>query len=288
MAKSQSHTLGEFIGAFFEDLMKTPIREFAKQHNLYFDCIGDRRAREGKKVKWIDIHGSSHDLDFVIEKGGTDDVIGEPVAFIELAWRRYTRHSKNKVQEIAGAINPICAKYRLISPFKGVILCGQFTANSIEQLKSDNFHVLYIPFEKLVHAFSVNGLDINFDEDTKEADLRRKYVAVSKRNNVHTLENVRRDILKLCEPEITQFIKELSIAYNRSITKICILPLHGCRSEFPNVEQAISFINNYQEIPKEHKLEYIEIIVTYNNGSIIQCHFTEKEEAIDFLKRYHN
>ena len=174
MATSQSHTLGEFIGAFFEDLMKKPVREFAHKHGLYFDTVGERKARGGKKLTWTDVHGSKHDLDFVLERGGTEDVIGEPVAFIELAWRRYTKHSKNKAQEIAGAVNPICEKYRLSKPFKGAILSGQFTENSLTQLKSDDFHVLYIPFEKLVQAFSIHGLDIDFDEDSKEADLKKK------------------------------------------------------------------------------------------------------------------
>ncbi len=71
MAKSQSHTLGEFIGTFFEDLMKKPISEFAEKSGLYFDTIGPRKARKGKKLTWTDVHGSKHDLDFVLEKGGT-------------------------------------------------------------------------------------------------------------------------------------------------------------------------------------------------------------------------
>ena len=285
MAKSQSHILGEFIGAFFEDLMKKPVREFAQKHGLYFDSIGERKARGGKKLTWTDVHGSKHDLDFVLEKGGTEETIGEPVAFIELAWRRYTKHSKNKAQEIAGAVNPICAKYQLSKPFKGAILSGQFTDNSLNQLKSDDFHVLYIPFEKLVHAFSVHGLDIDFDEDSKEADLKKKYASVSKRSNKALLEKVREEILSSCEAEIKQFIDELEASYTRKIKTICILPLHGTRTEVVDVEKAIAFINGYSGLPANQKLEYIEVIVTYNNGSIVQCQFKTKAEAVDFLQK---
>ena len=142
MATSQSHTLGEFLRTFFENLMKEPVREFAAANGLYFDCFGERKARKGKKVTWTDIHGSKHDLDFVLEKGGTDNAVGEPVAFIELAWRRYTKHSKNKVQEISGAVNPICQRYEATNPFKGAILSGQFTENSLNQLKNDDFSCL--------------------------------------------------------------------------------------------------------------------------------------------------
>ena len=285
MATSQSHTLGEFIGAFFEDLMKKPVREFARKHGLYFDTIGERKARGSKKLTWSDVHGSKHDLDFVLEKGGTEDVIGEPVAFIELAWRRYTKHSKNKAQEIAGAVNPICEKYRLSKPFKGAILSGQFTENSLNQLRSDDFHVLYIPFKKLVQAFSVYGLDINFDEDSKETDVKKKFAAVSKRSNKALLDKVREEILISNDAEIKQFIAELEASYTRKIKTICILPLHGTRTEVVNVEKAIEFINGYSSFPSNPKLEYIEVFVTYNNGSIIQCQFKEKEEVIGFLNK---
>lgn len=285
MATSQSHTLGEFIGAFFEDLMKAPIREFASQHGLYFDTFGSRSARVGKKVTWTDVHGSRHDLDFVLEKGGTNDVVGEPVAFIELAWRRYTKHSKNKVQEIAGAVNPICEKYKLCSPFKGAILSGLFTENSLTQLRNDNFHVLYIPFEKLVEAFNVHGLDVDFDEDTTDAEIRRKFRAVSKKTNAPLLEKVREEILKDCSSEINQFVSELITSFKRKIKNICILPLHGRQTEVLGVSQAIDFIAGYTRIPENHHLEYIEVIVTYNTGTIIQGKFKGKDEAIAFLKK---
>lgn len=285
MATSQSHTLGEFIGTFFEDLMKKPVRDFAEKHGLYLDTVGPRKARGSKKLTWTDVHGSRHDLDFVLEKGGTEETIGEPVAFIELAWRRYTKHSKNKAQEISGAVNPICEKYNLSKPFKGAILSGQFTENSLNQLKNDNFHVLYIPFEKLVQAFNKYGLDIYFDEDSKESDLRRKYAAISKKSSQLLLGKVREEILSSCNKEIAQFISDLSASYNRKIKNICILPLHGKRIEVVTVEKAMYFINNYTNIPSDQTLEYIEVIVNYNNGSFIQCQFKEKSEALDFLTR---
>ncbi len=285
MATSPSHTLGEFIGSFFEDLMKKPISEFATTENLYFDSAGVRKARHGKKVTWTDVHGSRHDLDFVIEQGGTDAVIGNPVAFIELAWRRYTKHSKNKVQEIEGAVNPICEKYSLLKPFKGAILSGQFTDSSINQLKRDDFHVLYIPFEKLVHAFKKHGLDIDFDEKTSEAELKKKYMAVSKASNRKKLDAVRKEILSVCGAEISQFINELSAYYHRKIRTIAVLPLHGTKTEMPDVDAAIGFISGYTAMPGTASLEYIEIFVTYNDGSFIQCQFKDKGQAIAFLER---
>lgn len=284
MAKSQSHKLGEFIGAFFEDLMKKPVREFANKYHLYFDTFGSRKARGSKKVTWTDVNGSKHDLDFVLEKNGTEESIGEPIAFIELAWRRYTRHSKNKVQEIAGAVNPICEKFSLSKPFKGAILSGQFTENSLKQLKSEDFHVLYIPFEKLVHAFSIHGFDIDFDEKSKEVDVKKKYAVVSKRSNKALLEEVRKEILKTCDEEIKGFVSELEASYTRKIKNICILPLHGKRMEVIDIDHAINYIEQYDNMPEDSIIEYFEVIVTYNNGSIIQGQFKNKHESVDFLK----
>lgn len=285
MAKSQSHTLGEFIGAFFEDLMKKPIREFAQKYGLYFDTNCPRKARGGKKtLEWTDVHGNKHRLDFVIEDGGTDKAYGEPVAFIELAWRRYTKHSKNKAQEISGAVNPICDRYEMTKPFKGAILSGDFTENSLHQLKSEGFHVLYIPSVKMIQAFSAHGLDIDFDEGSKETDVKKKYAAMTKRVNKTILEKVREEIIKTCDTEIKQFISELEASYTRKIKNICILPLHGKRMEVCNVDKAINYIEKYDHLPEDSKIEYIEIIITYNNGSIIQGQFRSKLESVDFLK----
>ena len=283
MAKSESHKFGEFIGEFFENLMQKPIRDFARKNGLYFDTKGPRKARRGKKLTWTDVHGSKHDLDFVLEKDGNEETIGEPVAFIELAWRRYTRHSKNKAQEIQGAVNPICEKYKLAQPFKGAILSGQFTENSLNQLKDDGFHVLYIPFEKLVQVFSNHDLDIYYDEGTDEADIRKKYATVSKSGN--TLDKVGEEILNTCGQEINQFVFDLSASYYRKIKTICILPLHGKRTEVADVEKAIDFINDYSTLPDDQKLEYIEIIITYNNNSFLHGQFKEKVEAVDFLEK---
>ena len=234
-------------------------------------------------MTWADVNGSKHNLDFVLEKGGTDESIGEPIAFIELAWRRYTKHSKNKVQEIAGALNPIFEKYRLNNPFKGAILSGQFTENSINQLKNDNFHVLYIPFDILVRAFRKYGFDIDFGEDTKETDLRKKFAAVSNKKSKPILKKVREEILKTCRKDIDQFVAELKTSYNRKIKTICILPLHGKCTEVINIEKAIDFINGYNKIPVDINLEYIEIIVNYNNGSSIKGQFKEKDDVLIFL-----
>lgn len=120
MAESPAHRFGQLIGNLLEELVESFLLEFANRNRLYLDYQKRlRTARKGKKVTWEDSYGNVHDLDFVLERGGNDDVLGTPVAFIEVAWRRYTKHSRNKVQEIQGAILPLAEKHRWCNPFLG-------------------------------------------------------------------------------------------------------------------------------------------------------------------------
>ena len=128
MAKSPSHKFGQIIGNLLEEITFPLLSEFSSKRNLYLDRQGKRgKARSGKKVQWQDKYGNIHDLDFVIELGGTKDKKGKPVAFIEAAWRRYTKHSRNKAQEIQGAVLPIADRHEWDIPFLGAIIAGQLS-----------------------------------------------------------------------------------------------------------------------------------------------------------------
>ena len=50
-------------------------------------------------------------------------------------------------------------------------------------------------------------------------------------------------------------------------------------------QKCIDYCDWVIERAKTEKLEYIEIIVAYNNGSIIQCQFKSKAEAVEFLQK---
>lgn len=92
---SPGHKLGQMTGNLFEELFAPDLQSFCKRHGFYCDRRGPRPSVRGSstKVCWVDKYGNKHDLDYVIEKGGSYERQGQPVAFIELAWRRYTKHS---------------------------------------------------------------------------------------------------------------------------------------------------------------------------------------------------
>ena len=144
MAKALGHSWGQKLGEVLEAGVVSLLENFAKKHELYLDKTGKRPARPGKRVRWKDVYGNTHSLDCVLERGGSPSKIGAPVAFIETAWRGYTKHSRNKAQEIQGAILPLVSTHRNSAPFMGAILAGVFTEGALQQLKSLGFVVLYI------------------------------------------------------------------------------------------------------------------------------------------------
>lgn len=119
MAQSPSHKFGQLIGNYLESLVAVPLEVFAQRFGLYMDFKDKVRPIRGKKMSWVDAKGNSHELDFVFEMGGSSETFGKPVAFIECAWRRYTKHSRNKAQEIQGALLPLAETYQHNDPFFG-------------------------------------------------------------------------------------------------------------------------------------------------------------------------
>jgi hypothetical protein len=283
MAESLSHKFGQIIGDLLELAIEPHLRKFAKGNNLYLDKKGVRTARKGKKLSWVDGKENSHDLDFVLERGGSEKLIGVPVAFIETAWRRYTKHSRNKSQEIQGAILPLAEKHRNSSPFIGVVLAGEFTAGSLTQLKSSGFCVLYFSYDTVMRAFRKFKIDADFDEATSEKDFKKK---IDSWNKLPNQESVAKELLKLNKKEVEEFFESLSKSVSRFIERVIILPLHGQESAKSSVVEAIDFLKGYSENPNNLPLTKYEIIIKYNTGDRIDASFKDKKDSIKFLEGY--
>lgn len=174
MAQSPAHRFGQIIGQVLEEAILPVLQRFAREHHLYLDRKGPRPCRKGRKCSWVDLNGNFHDLDFVLERGGTPNHVGMPAAFIETAWRRYTKHSRNKAQEIQGALEPLAETYRMAGPFKGAILAGVFTDGALRQLRSLGFTVLYFRYESVVTVCRQFGIDASSDEETLDSEFQVK------------------------------------------------------------------------------------------------------------------
>lgn len=283
MAKSPAHRFGQIIGDLLEEIILPQLQQYCDERGLYLDKKGKRAARPGSKVSWQDRYENFHDLDFVIESGGTDDVLGRPVAFIEAAWRRYTKHSRAKAQEIQGAVMPIAEKHHWDKPFLGAILAGVFTRDSLAQMRSCGFETILMPYDSIVEAFGSVGINARFDEDTPDDKFEHAV------KQIEALKPEKREELKkhLVESNMGQlkgFFDSLKKAIDRTISTVIVVPLHGAENAFESVEAAKQFLMDHdQSSAKDGVFRKYEIIVRYSNGDRVDASFEEKAAALDFL-----
>lgn len=283
MAKSSAHKFGQLIGDIIESILLPHLEKFCVENELYLDYQGKTRsARNGKTVAWTDGYGNKHDLDFVLERNGSDIKIGDPVAFIECAWRRYTKHSRNKAQEIQGAILPLFDKYRWTNPFLGVILAGFFTEGSLDQLNSLGFNVLYFPYKTIVEAFQSESINIAFYEETpdssfEETNRRIQILSIEELNRIKEL------ILKKNQKGIEEFFSSLKSKTQRYVTRVQIIPLYGRTNEFKSIEDAIIFLESHSIYEGSGEFRKYELRVDFSNGDTISASFELQEKVEEFL-----
>ena len=285
MAASPAHQFGQIIGDVLEAAVLPMLERFAQEHRLYLDRKGSRACRSGKKCTWKDSNGNAHDLDFVLERGGTPETLGKPVAFIETAWRRYTKHSRNKAQEIQGALEPLAQTYRTVGPFKGAILAGVFTEGALAQLRSLGFTVLYIPYDAVVSVFQQFGIDAAFDEATPDREFRAK-VRAFKRISAEIRSELAAELIRSHSREATEFLQSLRAVVSRNIDRVVVLVLHGRPHTAPTIDAAIDYIREYRDLETEVPIERFEVQLRYTNGDEITGCFQDKSSAIAFLQGY--
>lgn len=289
MAESQAHTWGQIVGDIFEATFYDMLAAEAETAGVYFDHNKNERARDcgvrnsRGKLAWQDAEENWHQLDFVYERGGTPERVGVPVAFVEVAWRRYTKHSKNKAQEIEGAILPIVQKHRHARPFLGAIVGGVFTENSLLQLKSRGFEVIYVPYDNVVKAFATAGISAAYEEETEEREYAlklRQFRSLTEEQR----KSIRAAIARSVAPQVQAFTRSLHASITRRITRIMVLPLHGAATELTEVKDAIAFISTYDERSANGKLVRYEVEVRFSNGGSVRGEFPTKAEATAFLR----
>ena len=284
MAESPAHKLGQIIGDELEGAIYEPLHAIAVEFGLYLDYKHARAARNrNKKVAWTDLYGNTHDLDYVIEEGGSEDTRGRPRAFIETAWRRYTKHSRNKAQEIQGAISPLAETFHTHRPFLGVILGGVFTNGALDQFRSHGFNVAYCPYDTVVDAFATVEIDVSSEEGSSAAELKRK---VSAYNQLSSALRVRiaDEIRTLHADQFDLFFGNLRDCLRRSVQHVFVLTLSGTSHRFDRVDDAIRFIADHDQAEPTSDFVRYELNVRYSNGDDIRASFASRERGVEFLR----
>lgn len=283
MAESPSHKFGQIIGNLLETVIEPFLSEFAKEKHLYLDHQKNpRKARKGKKVTWEDPYGNVHDLDYVLEMDGTDTMTGTPVAFIEVAWRRYTKHSRNKAQEIQGAILPLAEKFQWSNPFLGAVLSGVFTEGSLEQLRSLGFHILYFPYDTLVAAFAEEAIDIAFDETTPDPAFQRCVKKIESASRLK-IDRIKNHLVAANQEQLDNFMASLGQRLDRMVEKVVIIPLYGKSNKFATIGDAIKFLDQYRNEGCGDFRKY-EVLIKFSNGDRVEGSFKDKAKVLEFLQ----
>lgn len=281
---SPSHRFGQIIGDTFEETMIQYLRPIADKYSLYFDHRHPRSARKGQKeVRWADINGNTHKLDIVMERNGDEAHLGDPCVFIEIAWRRYTKHSKNKAQEISGAIRPLITKYSDFTPFFGAIVAGVFTQSSLNQMRTEGFEVLYIPIGIIEQAFGVVGIDAHWEENTPSHILQEK-VDAFELLTPDDVECIKAELISLISEQLGEFCFKLCNSLERKIDTIRVISVFGDEGIFATIDEACNFIaaSNYRSC--QFEFYRYEIYVRYSNGDKLEAQYTEISNAIAFLQ----
>jgi len=294
MAESLAHRWGQIIGAVFEVFVRNVLADVANQHGLYLDFKRPRKARGGKgKVTWKDAYGNKHDLDYVLERGGTEESRGVPVAFVESVWRRYTKHSKNKAQEIEAAVMPVALTFARHQPFCGAVLAGEFTRNALDQLESKGFAILHVPYKSILTAFKELGIDASSEDGiggTTEREFRSKIAKWETLRQPQATNRLLDRLHALHGPEIADFKRRLEASITRLVISIRLMVLRGTSVECTDVPSAIAYLI---EEEKTHPLrkegeqrESFEVQIRFNSGAKIDASFPKRAEAIDFLRSF--
>jgi hypothetical protein len=294
MAESLAHRWGQIIGDSFETFVRGILASIAKEHSLYLDFKRPRKARGGQgKVTWQDGYGNKHDLDYVLERGGTEETRGVPAAFIESAWRRYTKHSKNKSQEIEAAVMPVALTFSRHQPCLGAVLAGEFTRNALQQLESKGFTVLHVPYESILTAFRELGIDASSEDGvsgTTEGEFRAKIAKWESLEQPQATERLLATLHTLHRTEIVEFKQRLEAAVTRRVSSVRLTVLRGHSVECADIESAIAYLLEEEKSYRLHEdaqqREAFEVQVRFNTGAKIDATFPRRAEAIAFLRSF--
>ena len=268
--------------------------DVAKRHGLYLDFKKPRAARAGQgKVTWQDGYGNKHDLDYVLERGGTEEILGAPIAFIESAWRRYTKHSKNKAQEIEAAVMPIALTFSRHQPFCGAVLAGEFTHNALHQLETKGFCVLHIPYASILAAFNELGIDASPEDGVRGTTEKQFREKIKKWKSLAQPQATNRFLAKLHvlhKHEIADFKQRLDAALTRQVVSVRLTVLRGPSVECSDANSAIAYLikeeKSYRLRESGEQREVFEVQIRFNTGAKIEATFLKRAEIITFLRGF--
>lgn len=210
---------------------------------------------------------------------------GDPLAFVELCWRRYTKHSRNKAGEIEGSLLHLGESYKQSCSFLGAILVGDFTDGAIKQMQSRNIEVLHIPSSKLIDAFMIKKINLDYPYNALD-DLKRDLIHSIDTLSIKDLQEIKQEFLSSISGDYQKFEKKLETALWRKVQSVIVVHLFGDQVIFNSVAKAIKGIESYSTSPRMGGFVRFELYIRFTNGDKIDGSFQERKDAIAFLKQF--
>jgi hypothetical protein len=281
---SAGHKLGQLIGDWFEECVVLPLlTNVAEGLRLYLDHRFRFRPARGEKILWSDEDGNSVDYDFVMELEGSDDAIGAPVAFLECFWRRGSRHSKDKARDDSGKLAPMSQVYPT-ARFLGIVAAGDFTRPARQLVLSRGIDLLYVPKEKVIAAFSVFGMQMDYPDKASE-EQKRQLVQDFEHRLTNKARHAAADKLRalLGKPAITTYTDRVRAALGAIPQEIRFLGRHDSAPRvFESIPDATAFLRE-PDFDFATPTETYVYQITYSNGAEFERHVVSLAD----LRRLH-
>lgn len=161
-----------------------------------------------------------------------------------------------------------------------------FTENSLTQLRSRGFDIVFIPYDDVLTAFDVVGIDASSVEETTDLDFQRKvgqWEALSGAGRA----KVRSALVEVARPQTDAFVAVLNRKLARQIQHVTVTVLHGRALDTATVLDAIKYIEDYSAtaVSDAPALKF-DVQVRYNNSDLVGGVFHERADAIDYLRKF--
>jgi hypothetical protein len=282
---SSGHKLGQLIGDWYEEYFIFPLlQEVGKALNLFVDSrFIHRKAREAK-ILWSDLDGNLVDYDFVLELGGSDSKLGIPVAFIECFWRRGSRHSKDKARDDSGKLMPMRETYPT-ARFLGIVAAGDFTKPARELVRSREIDLFYVPKDKIVTAFQLCGLNMDYPDKLPEDEKAKIVERFEAQFDSSKKYEVQEALYRLVgDATIKSYGDRVRASLSALPQEIRFVLRHDSQ---PITFETVTAATDFLKAPRFNMTSPIESYlyqVTYSDGS----EFEKSVSTLDELRKLHN
>lgn len=267
---SAGHRLGQAVGDWWETKVIYPfLCEVAESLDLFLDNRVVARSCRAGKVQWTDSEKNIVDYDYVFELGGSLNVRGVPVAFLESFWRGGGRHSKDKARDDTNKLLPMRDTFPT-ARFLAIAACGEFTEPARDYVRSRNLELFFISKEKIIEALLTVDVNIDYPDTLPEEEkmelVKELNLKFTDENQIVAATNLRGIAGFGAFASFKQRILGALTATPQEI-RICSLARFG-PVVFDTIEKAEAYLGeSIQVFPSNSEVTQYEYEVTFSDGS---------------------